>query len=64
MARWAAQPDFLQRERAFVGPLESAATLGIARHFRVYKPERTNASFLELRHIHNRYLDALLEFVP
>ena len=64
LAHWAAQPDFMRRERAFVGPLESAATLGIARHFRVYKPERVNASFLEVRHIHNRYLDALLDFVP
>lgn len=64
MASWASKPDFLTRERAFVGPLESAATLGIVRHFRVYKPERANASFLEVRHIHNRYLDRLLDFVP
>ncbi|MCC7273062.1 MAG: calcium-binding protein [Alphaproteobacteria bacterium] len=63
MERWAAQPDFLKRETAFVGPLESAATLGLLRHFRVYKPVRANAGFLEVRHLHNRYLGALLQFV-
>lgn len=61
MERWAAQPDFLKREAAFAGPLESAATLGITRHFRVYKPARENAGFLEVRHLHNRYLGARLK---
>lgn len=63
MAAWAAKPDFLRRETAYVGPLESAATLGIVRHFRVYKPARGNAGFLEVRHLHNRYLGALLDLV-
>ncbi|BBK30189.1 hypothetical protein EDC65_0102 [Stella humosa] len=63
MAHWAAQPDFLSRESVFVGPLESAATLGLLRHFRVYKPARGNAAFLEVRHLHRRYLDTMLEFV-
>jgi hypothetical protein len=58
MARWAAQPDFLERESTFAGPLESAATLGVMRHFRVYKPARENAGFLEVRHLDNRYLGA------
>jgi hypothetical protein len=58
MAHWAAQKDFLQRESAFAGPLESAATLGLMRHFRVYKPARENAGFLEIRHLDNRYLGA------
>ena len=56
MAHWAAQPGFLVREAAFAGPLESAATLGLMRHFRVYKPARENAGFLEVRHLDNRYL--------
>ncbi len=63
MERWSAQPDFLSRETAFVGPLESAATLGLLRHFRTYKPTRSNAAFLEVRHLHRRYLGALLNFV-
>lgn len=57
LAHWAAQPDFAVPSRAFCGPLESAATLGIMRHFRVYKPARENAAFLELEHLENRLLD-------
>jgi hypothetical protein len=60
MAHWASRPDFLTRENCFVGPLESAATLGLMRHFRVYKPSRENAGFLEVRHLDNRYLGVRL----
>jgi hypothetical protein len=56
LARWAAQPDFAVPSAAFCGPLESAATLGIMRHFRVYKPARENAAFLEIEHLDRRYL--------
>lgn len=55
-ARWAEQPDFGEVSAAFAGPLESAATLGIMRHFRVYKPARENAAFLEIEHLDPRYL--------
>ena len=50
MASWAARPDFLDRESNFIGPLESAATLGIMRAFTIYKPALENASFLEIEH--------------
>jgi hypothetical protein len=50
MSRWAARPDFLDRDTSFIGPLESAATLGIMRTFRVYKPTVENANFLEIEH--------------
>jgi hypothetical protein len=57
MATWARKPDFLVREPSFApGPLETAATYGVMRHFRVYKPARENAAFLEVRHLDNRYL--------
>jgi hypothetical protein len=56
LARWVAQPDFAVPSAAFCGPLESAATLGIMRHFRVYKPARENAAFLEIEHLDRRYL--------
>lgn len=62
MQAWAGRPDFLDRATAFVGPLESAATLHLLRQFRVYKPARSNAAFLEVRHLHRRYLDTMLEF--
>lgn len=60
LARWAEQPDFAVPSAAFVGPLESAATLGIMRHFRVYKPARENAAFLEIEHLDPRYLGRML----
>jgi hypothetical protein len=50
MARWAARPDFLDRDTGFIGPLESAATLGIMSAFRIYKPAVENANFLEIEH--------------
>ena len=50
MNHWARQPHFLDRDTSFVGPLESAATLGIARTFRVYKADSQNANFLEIEH--------------
>jgi len=62
MEHFARQPDFLTEDSAFGGPLESSATLGVMRHFRVYKPARANAGFLELRHLNNRYLGARITF--
>jgi hypothetical protein len=56
MDLWRAQPHFLDRDTAFVGPLESAATLGIMKTFRVYKPARACASFLEVQHFQPRYI--------
>lgn len=58
MASFVQQPDFQKEESGFAGPVESCATLGIMRHFRVYKPARVNAGFLEVRHLNNRYLGA------
>jgi hypothetical protein len=62
LARWSEQPDFGVPSAAFAGPLESAATLGIMRHFRVYKPSRENAAFLEVEHLDPRYLGRM--FTP
>jgi hypothetical protein len=59
MAHWAAQPYFLDRETGFIGPLESAATLGIMRTFRVYKPAVENASFLEIEHYGTGFISQL-----
>lgn len=50
MQRWAASAHFLDRDTSFVGPLESAATLCILKTFRIYKPYRSTASFLEIEH--------------
>lgn len=60
MAHWARAPYFLDRAADFWGPLESAATLGLMRTFKVYKPARDNAGFLEVQHLDNRYLGRLV----
>lgn len=56
MERWARRPDFLDRSAAFVGALESAATLGVLRAFEVFKPGVENPDFLEVRHHGTAYL--------
>jgi hypothetical protein len=50
MAFWANQEHFGKRDSTFVGPLESAASLGLVRTFKVFKPAPQNASFLEIEH--------------
>lgn len=60
MAAWAAKPYFLDRDVRFVGPLESAATLGVTRTFRVYKPAPENAAFLEVRHSGTAFLSRIV----
>lgn len=50
MKHWAGAPHFLDHDVQFIGPLESAATLGILKTFQVYKPARENAAFLEIEH--------------
>jgi hypothetical protein len=64
MAHWAAQPYFLDRCTEFVGPLESAATLGILQTFRIYKPAPQNASFLEIEHFGTAFIGGLRLVVP
>jgi hypothetical protein len=59
MAHWAGCPHFLDRDTRFIGPLESAATLGIMRAFRVYKPAPENAGFLEIEHYGTAFLSQL-----
>jgi hypothetical protein len=61
MAHWVRQPYFLDRDTSFVGPLESAATLGIMPAFHVYKAAVSNAGLLEIEHCGNRLLRLLRE---
>ena len=56
MAHWARQPYFGDRSTDFVGPLESAATLGIMRTFRVYKSEPDFANLFEIEHVGQEFL--------
>jgi hypothetical protein len=59
LAYWVQQPHFLDRDVRFISPLESAATLGIMKTFRIYKPDRACASFLEIRHADNRFIQLI-----
>jgi hypothetical protein len=59
METWTRQPYFLDRDTSFIGPLESAATLGVMRTFRVYKPAQESAGFLEIEHFGTGFLDNL-----
>jgi hypothetical protein len=59
MAYWAAQRHFLDQDSRLIGPLESAATLGITRTFNVYRPAAVNADFLEVQHFGTGYLAQL-----
>jgi len=56
MTYWAGQPYFLDRDLGFIGPLESAATLGNLRAFSIFKPAREQASFLEIQHVGTQFL--------
>jgi hypothetical protein len=62
MEHWASMPYFGDGDSSFAGPLESAASLGIIKTFRQYKPSTANAAFLELEHLHPRYLGEALKF--
>jgi hypothetical protein len=56
MRRWMRAPAFLDGDTSFVGPLESAATLGLYKTFRVYKTAAANYDFVEIRHAGDQYL--------
>lgn len=59
MAYWTAQPYFLDRDTSFIGPLESAATLGMMRTFRIYKTAPENADFFQIQHFDVKHLKIL-----
>lgn len=56
MEYWANQPYFLDMDASFISPLESSASLGIMKTFKVYKPAIQNANFLEIQHYGDAFL--------
>jgi glycosyltransferase involved in cell wall biosynthesis len=50
MEHWSRQRHFLDQDCSFFSPLESAATFGVMRTFKIYKPAPAVASFLEIEH--------------
>lgn len=59
MSHWASRPHFLNRDTRFVGPLESAASLGVMQTFRIYKAAPLNAAFLEVEHPGSAFLNLI-----
>ena len=59
MLAWSRRTDFADHDVRFIGPLESAATLGIMQAFRVYKPAPVNAAFLEIQHSGTAFISQL-----
>ena len=64
MRRWMDQPYFGDRDTGYHGPLESAATLGLIRTFKLYKPTQQSSGFLEILHACNRYLGNRMIPIP
>ena len=64
MAHWASRPHFLDRDTSFVGPYESAGTLGIMRTFRLYKAAPRWAGFLEVEHADRRFISLIEPRTP
>lgn len=56
MDYWVNQEYFLNMDTSFISPLESTASLGVMKTFRVYKPVPENASFLEIQHFGYSFL--------
>ncbi len=63
MVYWVKQEHFLDRDTSFVSPLESAATLGIMKTFRIYKTVPQQANFLEIQHFGTGFLRLIGEQV-
>ncbi len=50
LQHWVNQPHWMDQDTSFISPLESAATLGLAKTFRLWKPCFSHASWFELQH--------------
>lgn len=61
---WVDQPCWLDGDCSFVSPLESAATLGIAKVFQLYKPAFSHASWLEVQHWGNSFHQLIGQPIP
>ena len=64
MERFAAEPHFMDKDPSFIGPLESAATLGLMRSFGLYKPALDCADFLEIEHQDDRFMRVVAGLPP
>jgi hypothetical protein len=59
MKYWAEKEYFLDKNTSFIGALESIATLGIMKTFKLYKPAPESANFLEIHHWGSAFISLL-----
>ena len=55
LKNWVGKSYFGNMDASFVSPLESAATLGIAKTFAAMKPSPENAEWLEIQHLDYKF---------
>jgi hypothetical protein len=55
LSLWSKKNYFMDLDCSFVGPLESAATLGILKTFSVYKAAEPNMNFFEVQHLDTKF---------
>ncbi len=55
MKYWVSQSHYCDFDCSFMGPLESAATLGIIKTFSVFKTVERNMKYFEIEHFDNSY---------
>lgn len=58
---WTKQPHFDDKDTSFIGPLESAASIGIMKTFKIFKPVPENANFLEIQHHGDVFINTIGE---
>ena len=59
LRHWSSRKWFLDRDCSFVSGLESAATLGLCKTFRIFKPHIAFAAFLEIQHWGNSFFSLI-----
>lgn len=55
LAYWRTKPWFLNRDINFIGPLESAATLGMLQTFAIYKAADRSLGWLQIEHLDHKF---------
>ena len=64
LRHWRKQPWWLDGDSSFISPLESAATLGLLKTFKLYKPTYASALFLEAQHWGTNFLGLMAKATP
>ena len=64
LRHWSQQPWWLDGDCSFISPLESAATLGLLRTFKLYKPTYASALYLEAQHWGASFLGLMAKATP